>query len=138
MRSRVHATEGILYHIVSKIRPELAKRIAKTNRLETLIIGLGGQGSKHAGLMHDFGTTVAAGVAPGKGGSRIHEVIPVYDTVAESIQAHPDIVAASIWRHYATARDAAIETIEAGIPLVVLITEGIPLRDVRDILVSAR
>ncbi len=138
MRSRVHATEVILYHIVSKIRPELAKRIAKTNRLETLIIGLGGQGSKHAGLMHDFGTTVAAGVAPGKGGSRIHEVIPVYDTVAESIQAHPDIVAASIWRHYATARDAAIETIEAGIPLVVLITEGIPLRDVRDILVSAR
>ena len=138
MRPRIHAAEGMLYHIVRQIRPVLAERIARSNRLETLIIGLGGQGSKHAGLMNDFGTTVAAGVAPGKGGVRIHEVIPVYDTVAECMKIHPDIVAASIWRHYATARDAAIEAIEAGIPLIVLITEGIPLKDVRDILVAGR
>ncbi len=134
----INATDGMLFHIVRKIRPELASRIAQSNKLDTLIIGLGGQGSKHAGLMHDFGTTVAAGVAPGKGGSRVHELIPVYETVRDALEDHPDIVACSIWRHYATARDAAIEAIEAGIPLVVLISEGIPLRDVRDILVAAR
>ena len=55
MRPRIHAAEGMLYHIVRKIRPALAERIAKSDHLETLIIGLGGQGSKHAGLMHDFG-----------------------------------------------------------------------------------
>lgn len=138
MKDRIDATEGMLYYIVKKIRPDLAQRIQETNKLETMIIGLGGQGTKHAGMMNDFGTTVAAGVAPGKGGSRVHEVIPVYDQVKEALEEHPNIVAASIWRHYATARDAAIEVIEAGVPLVVLITEFIPLRDVRDILVAAR
>lgn len=138
MQSRIISVDGILYYLVKNIRPDLAKRIAETNRLETLIIGLGGQGSKHAGLMHDFGTTVTAGVAPGMGGSRVHEVIPVYETVKEALADHPDIVACSVWRHHATAKDAAIEAIQSGIPLVVLITEGIPLRDVRDILVAAR
>jgi succinyl-CoA synthetase alpha subunit len=138
MTDRIHAREGMLYYIIQKIRPELAKRVAEADRLETLIIGLGGQGVKHAGLMRDFGTTVAAGVAPNRGGTRIHETIPVYNTVREALDAHPHIVAASIWRHYATARDAAIEAIEAGVPLVVLITEGIPLKDVRDIIVAAR
>ena len=138
MSERINAADGMLYYIVHRIRPELAKKIVQTNKLETLIIGLGGQGSKHAGLMEAFGTTVAAGVAPGKGGSRVHEVIPAYNNVKEALEEHPNIVACSIWRHYATARDAAIEAIEAGIPLVVLITEGIPLRDVRDVLVCAR
>jgi succinyl-CoA synthetase alpha subunit len=58
--------------------------------------------------------------------------------VKDCLDEHPNIAAASIWRHYSTARDAAIEVIESGIPFVVLITEGIPLRDVRDILVAAR
>jgi len=138
MNGKINATEGMLYYIVNKIRPDLAQYIAQSNRLETMIIGLGGQGSKHAGLMNNFGTMVTAGVAPGKGNSRVHEVIPVYDTVKEGLAEHPNIVAASIWRHYSTAKDAAIEAIEAGIPLLVLITEGIPLKDVRDILVAAR
>ena len=136
MQDRIKATDGMLYYIVNKIRPDLAKRIQKTNKLDTMIIGLGGQGTKHAGMMHDFGTTVVCGVAPGKGGMRIHEVIPAYNSVKEALEEHPDIVAASIWRHYVTAKDAAIETIEAGIPLIVLITEFIPLKDVRDILVQ--
>jgi len=138
MQDRINATDGMLYYIVNKIRPDLAKRIQKTNKLETMIIGLGGQGSKHAGMMYDFGTTVACGVAPGKGGMRVHEVIPVYNSVKEALDEHPDIVAASIWRHYVTAKDVALEAIEAGIPLIVLITEFIPLKDVRDILVAAR
>jgi succinyl-CoA synthetase alpha subunit len=138
MDARINAAEGMLYHIVRTIRPELAERIAATNRLDTIIIGLGGQGAKHAGLMKDFGTSLVAGIAPGRGGTRVHETIPVYESVGECLADFPDVVAASIWRHHSTAREAALEAIEAGIPLVVLISEGLPLRDVRDVIVSAR
>jgi succinyl-CoA synthetase alpha subunit len=138
MDEKVKATEGMLYHIIRKIRPLLAERVARSGRLDTIILGLGGQGSKHAGLMHDFGTSIVAGVAPGAGGTRVHEVIPVFDSVRECLEEHPDIVAASVWRHYSTAKEATLEAIEADIPLVVLISEGLPLRDVRDIIVSAR
>jgi succinyl-CoA synthetase alpha subunit len=88
--------------------------------------------------MYDFGTSIVAGVAPGGAGTRVHEVIPVFDSVKDCLAEFPDVVAASVWRHYSTARVAALEAIEAGIPLVVLISEGLPLRDVRDIIVSAR
>ncbi len=72
---------------------------------------------------------------PGRGSTRSSpSTIPSTDCLAD----FPDIVAASVWRHYSTARDAAIEAIEAGIPLVVLISEGLPLRDVRDVIVAAR
>ena len=138
MDEKVNATDGMLFHIIKKVRPHLAERVARTGRLDTIILGLGGQGSKHAGLMHDFGTSVVAGVAPGAGGTRVHEVIPVFDSVKECLEEYPDVVAASIWRHYSTAKEAALEAIEAGIPLVVLISEGLPLKDVRDIIVSAR
>jgi len=138
MDARIKATDGLLFHLVRKLRPGLADRVAKSGRLDTIILGLGGQGSKHAGLMHDFGTSVVAGVAPGGAGTRVHEVIPVFDSVKDCLAEFPDAVAASIWRHYSTAREAALEAIEAGIPLVVLISEGLPLRDVRDIIVSAR
>jgi succinyl-CoA synthetase alpha subunit len=135
---RVPAHQGMLCHLIRHARPDLVQHIADTQRVETLIVGLGSQGTRHAGLMRDFGTTVTAGIAPGRGGQRVHETIPVYDTVADCVEEHPHVAAASIWRHYSSARDAALEVIDAGIPLLVLITEGIPLRDVRDILVAAR
>lgn len=136
--SHINSNEGLLYYLINKIRPELAKRIKENKSVETAVIGLGRQGTKHAGLMREYGTNVAAGIAPGKGGTRVHEIIPVYDGVNECMREHPNIAAVSIWRHYSTARDAAIEAIESGIPIVVLISEGIPLRDVRDILVAAK
>jgi succinyl-CoA synthetase alpha subunit len=138
MDARIKAADGMLFHLVRKFRPALAERVAKSGRLDTIILGLGGQGSKHAGLMHDFGTSVVAGVAPGGAGTKVHEVIPVYDTVKDCLADFPDVVAASVWRHYSTAREAALEAVESGIPLVVLISEGLPLRDVRDIIVAAR
>ncbi len=138
MDPKIKATDGFLFHLVRKLRPALAERVAKSGRLDTIILGLGGQGSKHAGLMHDFGTSIVAGVAPDGAGTRVHEVIPVFDTVHDALEEFPDVVAASVWRHYSTAREAALEAIEAGIPLVVLISEGLPLRDVRDIIVAAR
>ena len=59
--------------------------------------------------MQEFGTVVAGGIAPGRGGERIHETIPVYDSVADTLAAHPNLAAVSIWRHLSSARDAALE-----------------------------
>ncbi|UCG89661.1 MAG: hypothetical protein JSU57_04080, partial [Candidatus Heimdallarchaeota archaeon] len=102
---RIPVDQGALYFLIKKIRPELATNIQKTNKIETIIIGLGRQGTKHAGLMKEFGTNVTAGVSVGRGGTRIHEIIPVYDRVRECLQEHPNIAVASIWRHYSGVRD---------------------------------
>jgi len=138
MMQGIRADQGLLYHLISQLRPELAKHIKETGEIETIVVGLGREGTRHAGLMQDYGTRIVGGVASGEGGTRIHETIPVYDTVAECIKDHPYVAAASIWRQFSMAKESVIETIEAGIPLVVLITEGIPLRDVREMLVAAR
>ena len=135
---KIPADQGLLYNLIKQLRPELAAHIQASGEIDTIVVGLGREGTRHAGLMQDFGTRIVAGIAPGRGGSRIHETIPVYDTVAECLKDYPHIVAASVWKQYSTAKDAVIEVIEAGIPLVVLITEGIPLRDVREMLVAAR
>jgi succinyl-CoA synthetase alpha subunit len=130
--------QGMLFSIIENKRPDLTKKIRQTGVIETVVVGLGGQGTRHAELMQQYGTTITAGIAPGRGGTRLLEIIPVYDTIAECLKDHPNIAVASIWRHYSTAKDATIEVIEAGIPVVILISEGIPLKDVRDILVAAR
>ncbi|MFX0182424.1 MAG: citrate/2-methylcitrate synthase [Candidatus Hodarchaeota archaeon] len=135
---RIPVDQGVLYFLIKQLRPELAAHIEKSKTIETVIIGLGTQGTKHAGLMQEFGTNVTAGVSVGRGGTRIHEVIPVYDRVKECLKEYPNIAVASIWRHYSGVRDVVIEVIESGIPIVVLITEGIPLKDIRDIIVAAR
>ena len=134
----VSADQGLLYHLISQLRPELAKHIKETGEIDTIVVGLGREGTRHAGLMQDYGTRIVGGIAPGEGGTRIHETIPVYDTVAECLKDHPYVAAASIWRQFSMAKESVIETIEAGVPLVVLITEGIPVRDVRDMLTAAR
>jgi len=136
--NRLPADEGMLFYLIQKIKPGIARHIKETGEIETIVIGLGKQGTHHAGLMRDFGTNITAGIAPGRGGTRILETIPVYDTVKECLKEHPYIAAASIWRHYSTAGEATIEAIESGLPIVVLITEGIPVRDIRDILAAAR
>jgi len=135
---RIPSNSGLLYYFVKQIRPDLAKKIDETGIAETAVIGLGTQGTKHAGLMQEYGTKIAAAIAPGKEGTRVHETIPIYDSVANCLKEHPNIVAASIWKHFSSAREAAIEAIEGGIPIVVVISEGIPLRDVRDMLDAAK
>jgi succinyl-CoA synthetase alpha subunit len=138
MMEKIRADEGLLHHLIAQLRPEIAAHIKETGEIETIVVGLGREGTRHAGLMQSFGTRIVAGIARGEGGTRIHETIPVYDTVAECLKDHPFIAAASIWRQFSMAKESVIEAIEAGIPLVVLITEGIPLRDVREMLVAAR
>jgi succinyl-CoA synthetase alpha subunit len=87
----------------------------------------GKEGTFHTLACRDYGTTVVAGVTPGKGGSR-HEGIPVLDTVREAV-AKEGANAALIFVPPAFAADAILEAIDAAVPLVVCITEGIPTLD---------
>jgi succinyl-CoA synthetase alpha subunit len=87
----------------------------------------GREGSFHAEQMLAYGTKVVAGVTPGKGGSR-HLGVPVYDTVEEGAREE-GANASVIFVPPPFAADAILEAAEAGLPLVVCITEGIPARD---------
>ena len=87
----------------------------------------GNQGSFHTRLMLDYGTNVVAGVVPGRGGQLVHEV-PVFDTVAEAVeQTQPNC--GVIFVPAFAAPDAILEQVAGGIPLIVCITEGIPVID---------
>jgi succinyl-CoA synthetase alpha subunit len=74
-----------------------------------------------------YGTKVVAGVTPGKGGQSL-DGIPVYDSVSEALREH-EIDASILFVPAAFACDAMLEAADAGIPLLVCITEGIPLHD---------
>jgi succinyl-CoA synthetase alpha subunit len=97
-------------------------------KTKVVIQGMTGRiGSVQTGLMLEYGTKVVAGVTPGKAGE-IVEGVPVYDTVEEAISTH--IADASIiFVPAAAAMDAAFEAIRAGIKLLVIITEHIPIHD---------
>ena len=93
-----------------------------------LVQGITGRdGSFHAGKMKNYGTNVVAGVSPGKGGQEVHG-IPVFNTVEEAVKktgANTSI----IFVPAAVAADSILEASEAGIELVIAITEGIPTLD---------
>jgi succinyl-CoA synthetase alpha subunit len=97
-----------------------------TTRL--VVQGLTGkEGTFHALACRDYGTTVVAGVTPGKGGI-VHEGIPVFNTVAQAVAAEAANTAL-IFVPPAYAADAVLEAADAGIGLIVCITEGIPTLD---------
>lgn len=83
-----------------------------------------------------YGARIVAGVTPGKGGAEVHGV-PVYDTVAAALAAHP-AGATVISVPAALLKDAALESIENGLQLVVIVTERIPRRDIAEVLEAAR
>jgi succinyl-CoA synthetase alpha subunit len=87
----------------------------------------GAQGSYHTQLMLDYGTQIVAGTSPGKGGTAVHGV-PVYDTVAEALEERV-ADASIIFVPAPFAADAAFEALKAGIKLVVVITEHVPVKD---------
>jgi len=106
----------------------MAILVDKKTRL--LVQGITGrEGEFHSGQMLDYGTQIVAGVTPGKGGQWACDGrVPVFDTVAEAVaatQANASVV-------YVPARfaaDAVLEAANAGIPLIVCITEGVPTLD---------
>src|SRR5207248_10752767 len=75
-----------------------------------------------------YGTRLVAGVTPGKGGTRFEGKVPVFDTVAQAVK-ETVVNASVIFVPPAFAADAILEAVAAGIPLVVCITEGIPVND---------
>ena len=87
----------------------------------------GSQGTFHAQQMLDYGTKVVGGVTPGKGGSE-HLGLPVFDTVAQAVQA-TGANASVIYVPPPFAADAILEAAAAGIKVIVCITEGIPVLD---------
>ena len=95
---------------------------------KVLVQGITGSvGTKHTRLMVADGTNVVAGVTPGKGGQEV-DGIPVFNTVKEAAEATgADVCVIFVPPKFAKA--AVIETIDAGIPLAVVITEGIPVHD---------
>lgn len=84
----------------------------------------------------DYGAKIVAGVTPGKGGWAVHG-IPVFDTVGAALEAHP-ADASIISVPPAFAKDAALEAMDAGIKLLVIVTERIPRRDVVEVVWRAR
>ena len=97
-------------------------------RTRLLVQGLTGrEGAFHARQAAAFGTTVVGGVTPGKGGTT-HDGWPIFDTVADAVR-ETGANASVIFVPPRAAADAILEAAEAGLPLVVCITEGIPTLD---------
>ena len=87
----------------------------------------GSQGQFHTQLMLEYGTKIVAGVTPGRGGQEVHGV-PVFDTAQEAIEK-VDADASIIFVPAPYAKDATLEAIAANLNPIIVITEGIPVKD---------
>jgi succinyl-CoA synthetase alpha subunit len=99
---------------------------------KVLVQGITGEfGARHARLSIDYGSAVVAGVTPGKGGQTFDHAgkkVPIFDTVADAVK-QTGATASAVFVPPPFAADAILEGVDAGLDLVVAITEGIPVRD---------
>jgi succinyl-CoA synthetase alpha subunit len=103
--------------------------ILVTPQTRVLVQGITGSfGGRHTQLSLDYGTQIVAGVTPGKGGQSFENKVPIFDTVAEAMK-QTGATASAIFVPPAFAADAILEGVDAGLDLVVCITEGIPVND---------
>jgi succinyl-CoA synthetase alpha subunit len=103
--------------------------ILVTPQTKVLIQGITGSfGARHARLSIQYGSQVVAGVTPGRGGQLFDDEVPIFDTVAQAVES-TGATASAIFVPPAFAADAILEGVDAGLDLVVCITEGIPVRD---------
>ena len=100
------------------------------DRSTTLVVqGITGRdGSFHAKQMIEYGTCVVAGVTPGKGGQRFENKVPIFDTVSRAV-TETGANTSVIYVPPMYAADAIMEAADAGIKLIVAITEGLPVLD---------
>jgi succinyl-CoA synthetase alpha subunit len=103
--------------------------ILVTPQTRVLVQGITGSfGARHTQLSLAYGTQVVAGVTPGKGGQLFEGKVPIYDTVAQAMK-ETGATASAIFVPPPFAADAILEGVDAGLDLVVCITEGIPVND---------
>lgn len=103
--------------------------ILVTPQTKVLVQGITGSfGAKHTQLSLAYGTQVVAGVTPGKGGQKFENKVPIFDTVAQAAK-ETGATASAIFVPPPFAADAILEAFDAGLDLVVCITEGIPVND---------
>jgi len=100
--------------------------VGRDTKLMTIGV-TGKQGTFHTLQCRDYGTNVVGGVTPGKGGTT-HEGIPVYNTIKDCIEA-TGANAAMVFVPPPFAADSILECIDSNIPLIIAITEGIPIND---------
>jgi len=103
--------------------------ILVTPQTRVLIQGITGSfGARHTQLSLEYGSKIVAGVTPGKGGQLFEGIVPIFDTVAEAVR-ETGATASAIFVPPPFAADAILEGVDAGLDLVVCITEGIPVND---------
>ncbi|NLT38544.1 MAG: succinate--CoA ligase subunit alpha [Methanomassiliicoccus sp.] len=106
-------------------------------RSRVIVQGITGhQGRFHAQAMRAFGTRVVAGVTPGKGGETV-DGVPVYESVREAASSQ-GVDVSVVFVPAPWAKDSALEALEAGVPLVVIVTEGMPVHDAMTVIQFAR
>jgi succinyl-CoA synthetase alpha subunit len=111
--------------------------ILVSRKTRAIVQGItGSQGTYHTKLMLEYGTKIVAGVTPGRGGTEVHG-IPVFDTAQEAIDRFK-ANASIIFVPAPFAKDAILENIDAGLNPVIVITEGIPVKDEIQIMEVAR
>ena len=94
-----------------------------------LVQGITGrEGSFHAKRCREYGTNLVAGVTPGRGGQMFDETVPVYNTVEQAV-AETNANVSLIFVPPPFAADAIVESVDAGVPTIACITEGIPVMD---------
>ncbi len=98
-----------------------------------LVQGITGrEGRARTRLMREYGTNVVAGCTPGRGGEVV-DGVPVYDTVGEAVEVHGGFDASVIYVPAPLVKDAALESIAAGIALTVLVGDRVPVWDVLEV-----
>jgi succinyl-CoA synthetase alpha subunit len=97
----------------------------------------GREGMVRAQLMKNYGTKVVAGVTPGRGGQEV-DGVPVYDSVVQAWQAHGPLDASVIFVPAALVKNAALEAVEAGVGLLVIVPDRVPIHDVLEIAARAK
>ena len=96
---------------------------------KVLVQGITGSfGARHARLSLEYGTQIVGGITPTKGGQLFDGVVPIFDTVSEAVR-ETGATATAIFVPPAFAADAILEAADAGVALIVCITEGIPVMD---------